>query len=530
MSRVRWTRAAAWCLAGGLAGRHAVGLWHLHRTLRYLRVGSALAGVGSTAPVDGAGPLPERRVPCLHVVLPVLAEQGHVEAALEWFASLLDRSPVATITIVTTAREERERDALVRVLVNGWPSSAGHQLVQFGEDQVRALRQVRVSAGGQRAAVAAVRTALASVPLTAQVVDECLAGSRYRDLPIRRVHYGGNGRKAAQVNFAVSTLDAELSDYVVVYDVDSRPTREQIEDTVRFMAARAHLDAEPVSVVQQPARFVTAGVSTRWWERELCHGAALLQTLWTLRREVPAVRRSTTAIRRGNGRAAVDAVRRALGITVGHGLLVRRDVYAAAGGLPEYTTLDDLPFGYRLTVMGVPVDVAPVLAAVPAPETVAELVATHRRWFGSYLEYPRCAAVARVDRCGTPVGRTVALVTGGYRGLTWLVTSPVTAAALVLVVAPKVRPALRLLAAGGLGVGVVAPAWVLAGFEGRPSTVRGVAADSGRLLLGYLVKSAGPVETLARAATAAALGARRDETFSPKTHRRTAPSRRGDVS
>jgi hypothetical protein len=112
---------------------------------------------------------------------------------------------------------------------------------------------------------------------------------------------------------------------------------------------------------------------------------------------------------------------------VGHGLLVRVDVYRQLGGLPEYTVLDDLPFGYQLTTAGVPVHVVPVMVA-PAPERLDDLIATHRRWLRSYLDYPACARAARRAGRGSRVDDAIALTVVGHRAATWLLATPTTAA------------------------------------------------------------------------------------------------------
>jgi hypothetical protein len=66
-------------------------------------------------------------------------------------------------------------------------------------------------------------------------------------------------------------------------------------------------------VIRQSARFTTTGAATRGWERALCRGSARVQTLWTLRRELPSLRRYHRATRCPTGRPALDAARRGVG-------------------------------------------------------------------------------------------------------------------------------------------------------------------------------------------------------------------------
>jgi hypothetical protein len=337
-------------------------------------------------------------------------------------------------------------------------------------------------------------------------------------LPIRRVHYPGDGRKAAQVNHAVAQLAGAASgDYVAVYDVDSRPTAELLQQTRSYLAARRQYADAAAAVVQQSARFTTANAAGTGWERAVCRGAARQQTLWTLRREIPSFRRYAAAVRRPTGHRALDAVRRGLAQTVGHGLLIRLDVFRQVGGLAEFTTLDDLPFGYRLTMAGIPVDVMPALTTASAPDRIAELLALKRRWYTNYLDYPRCAAKARRAGAGSLAEHAVALLTGGYRGATWALATPATAACLAAVASRRVRWPVRALAAAGLWLGCVTPVRMLADAEpGRRPGVAAQARDSGEVLAAYLLHSLGPLAALAGAATG-----RRWGRFAPKTNRRT---------
>src|SRR5260370_11302961 len=92
-------QAVAWCAAATVTARHAAGDWQLARTLAWLRRAGDEPAVG-------------QEVPRVHVIVPVLREQQHVSAALEWWRQILPHFPGMSLTIVSTAREERERDLL----------------------------------------------------------------------------------------------------------------------------------------------------------------------------------------------------------------------------------------------------------------------------------------------------------------------------------------------------------------------------------------------------------------------------------
>ncbi|MDG4834867.1 glycosyltransferase family 2 protein [Solwaraspora sp. WMMD1047] len=447
----------------------------------------------------------------------MLREQAHVASAVRWFTSLLEL-PGTTLTIVTTEREARERDLLVQRLLGRHAGAiSARQFPQLSPTSLRELNAARRRAPGGVLRRPEVESILGRVRLTCDVVAAQMAAPQYEGLRIRHVHYPGQGRKAAQVNYAVAQLDGAAGDYVAVYDVDSRPTVTLLRQTVEWIDRRSRAGGSPPAVVQQSARFWISEDPGAGWQRSICRGAARLQTLWTLRREIPSLRRYGWATRHRTGLAPLDALARGLAQTVGHGLLVRLDVYREVGGLPEFSVLDDLPFGYRLTVEGVPVDVLPFTTTAAAPDRITDLVATQARWFGSYLDYLACMRAARDGGHGGAADRIAALGVGIYRGAAWLMASPVTATCAVLV-AGRSPAVVRAVAGAGLWLGCVTPVRMLAAAEGRTPGIAEQTRDSAGLLAAYLLTSIGPVTALVRAATH---GLPTD--FAPKTHHRSAP-------
>lgn len=496
-----WRRPTAW-IVGAAVARYATGAWELRRTLALLN-----------RPQPAPAAEPPNAAPAIHLVVPVLREQACIPAAVRWFAQLLRFFPAMTLTFVTTAREDRERDLLAEEIAGSGPGPVNSaRFPQLGSEQVAALDAAKRQSPGPILTARQVRHVLEAFPTTMEVLDQELAGAAVQGLAIRRLHYNGDGRKAAQVNYAVGRLPDDSEAYVAVFDIDSRPELALWRRTVAFMLERRDLDGELPPVVQQSARFATRGISSRAWERAVCRGAARLQTLWTLRREIPSFHRYTASVRRSGGRPA-----HGLAQTVGHGLLVRLDVFRHVGGLPTFTLLDDLPFGYRLTVEKVPVHVVPQTAVADAPEHLSELVAQGRRWFHNYLDYPRCAAAARAAGHGSLTSRNLALAIGLYRGSTWLLRSPALALCLVTVAAKRTPWPTRVLAGAGVWLAVVTPVRALAAADVRPPSAKARGQECLELIAAHLVSSVGPVLALVRDL---GRGARR-EGLSPKSERHT---------
>jgi len=506
MSRL-W-RSPLWWAVAATAARHAAGAWQLRRTLAYLDSRPA------DPPADPDGALGSVT---LHMVVPVLWEQQHVGPALRWFGDLLAQLPGSTLTVVSSSREDRERTVLLDQLTADPARPVTAARFPHLDDTILKQLQAAQQAGVlTRPAAAAV---LERMPGTGEVVAALLAGGAFDSTRIRHVRYDGPGRKAAQVNAAVARLTgAGDRDFIAVYDVDSRPDPALLQRTAGFIAHRAAVDGELPCVVQQSARFVTAGTAGRGWQRAVCRGGARLQTLWTLRREIPSFRRYAHVTRQD--RPMLGVLRRGLAQTVGHGLLIRRDILLRTGGLPEFTTLDDLPFGFRLTVDNIPVDVVPALATAAAPEHPRDLVGQQRRWFANYLDYPACAAAARAERAGTPAGRAGALSVAAYRGAAWAFVSAATVACTVAVVTPRTPARVRAVAAAALWLGCVTPTRMLAAHDRRtgggqvPAGLLRQAAACGEVYAAYLLRSAGPLAALSTAVH------RRPVALSPKTHHR----------
>ena len=511
MSR-RW-RNPLWWVVAATAARHAAGVWQLRRTLAYL-------DTRLVEPVV-APARPSRDPVNLHMIIPVLWEQQHVDSALHWFADLLAQLPGSTLTVVSSSREDRERSVLLEQLTAdpARPVTAS-RFPHLDDTILKQLQQAQQAGVLTRPAATAV---LQQMPSTGEVVAAVLGGGGLDTTRIRHVHYDGLGRKAAQVNAAVAQLTgAGDRDFVAVYDVDSRPDLVLLQRTITFITHRAAVDGQLPCVVQQSARFVTAGTADRGWQRAVCRGGARLQTLWTLSREIPSFRRYAQVTRQD--RPVLGVLRRGLAQTVGHGLLIRRDILRRTGGLPEFTTLDDLPFGFRLTVDDIPVDVVPALATAAAPEHPRDLIGQQRRWFANYLDYPACAAAARTVQAGTPAGRAGALTVATYRGAAWALASAATVACTAAVVMPRTPTSVRAVAAAALWLGCVTPTRMLTAYDRRtggarqaPAGLLAQAAACGEVYAAYVLRSVGPLAALATAVR------RRPAVLAPKTHRRAAP-------
>jgi len=224
--------------------------------------------------------------------------------------------------------------------------------------------------------------------------------------------------------------------WLAVYNADSSPDLQTLAKVAGLLTARP--DAQ---IIQQSAMFthsLGAGI--------FADGAALLQSRWTLAREVPRLRRQS-AQARAAGRMHWWP---RLAHCVGHGLFVRGDVFTRLGGLPTATMNEDLAFGYLACAAGVPIDPLPTLESADSPRTAAGVIRQARQWFWSYPEYLRAGGLAAGAGLGSRWSRAALTAQGLARGALWLVQSPAVAATVALPFVSRRRGAATAAAAGAL--------------------------------------------------------------------------------
>lgn len=365
MTAARDTRRVAWAAATAVAVRGVTGSLNVASSLRWLHHHAA---AGSDT---GEGQRPH-----FVLVFPVLREQRLLAATVDHAAAMTAEWGDASLAVVTTEREHHERsharahrENLVEALHTGWQQA--RLVAEFAgvlpDDQL--IELARQASGRSRAeCAAAVEKMMTAVPSTPQLATELVAAAALRDgVEARHYHHPHPGAGMVhQVNHAaeaeirrlVSEGVARQRIWIAVYNADSRPEPASLSTAAATIAERA-AQGSPARVMQQSALF-TANLARLGdgAAGAFLTGAALLQSRWTLAREVPRLRRQA--------RQARHAPRWArwwprLAHCVGHGLFVRADAFATWGGLPEATMNEDLAFGYLQCADGTPIEALPVL-------------------------------------------------------------------------------------------------------------------------------------------------------------------------
>ncbi|MFD9107047.1 glycosyltransferase [Streptomyces bottropensis] len=254
--------------------------------------------------------------PRLTAVIPALREQAVMPRSLAHFAALAVEWPQLRVLVVTAMREATE-------------TVSDHQTT---EDLCRDL----IRAHNERLG---------------------------RDV-FHLVSYPGEGRRASQLNYAVTMLDQFLppaGDYIAVFDADAVPD-------ARLRSHFAQAATGRPAMIQQP--MLPAFSAGRGRRSAVMAGqdlASFRRTLGIEYRRIKVARHCAP----GRRPQLLAALARPMVYGVGSGLIVRRDKIEDIGSFQE--PHDDLAVGHRLSMAGEPIAVLPSVNIVEPYQSVAAM-------------------------------------------------------------------------------------------------------------------------------------------------------------
>jgi len=484
---------AGWAGVSALALRGVSGSRHVFASLAWLTR-------SQPPPADGGGQH-------LVLIVPLLREQRLITSVTARMTRLAAWWGSASVVLVTTEREHADRQAawtrlpdLAAALSCGLPAS-GYVGVLPGDRLDALAAHAREPAARCLEAVRGEFEALESTP----VMAARLAARSDWPVPVRHYHFPDpRGTMADQVNHAAAGELGRLTRagidsarvWLAVYNADSEPSPATLPSLAGL------LDADPgTQIVQQPAVF-TRGLGAG----PAADGLALLQSRWTLAREIPRLRHQAVHARAAS---ALGRLMPPLAHCVGHGLFVRADTFARLGGLPTATMNEDLAFGFLACAAGVPIDPLPVLELAGSPVTVTGVIRQARQWFWSYPQYPAAARLAADAGLGTRWVRMMLTARGLARGALWLGQSPAVALAMALPVTARRKKTAAAAAAGALAAYYGVPFAALARYLRRTGTcARCGPRELAGGFLACLTSSVGPWWCLGQVTRARITGAR----------------------
>ncbi|MFJ6441218.1 hypothetical protein [Streptomyces sp. NPDC091649] len=354
----------------------AVLLWGALLTARAARTARALDRRRRAVRPPEDGPAP-------HVVLlvPALREQDLLEEVVRGALALDYPRHLLHIVVVTTEREERERDAALRRL----PALA----TALAEDGARAAARLSGLVPSARAAAvaarvraaadpaAALRSEVGAVPTTREIARYLLPllAAEHPGASLHHLHHTAEGAKSSQLVHAVEQLPDLLPPdavpamtYVGLYDADSQPDSTTLWHVAQ--AARAPSGHPPELIQQLPLQLRRPHAARPGRQDVLLRAHALAD----LRRRagVEAHRIRACARIAGSGLpSGLAAVAEPVVYGVGAGLFVRHDTLVAIGMYEE--PVDDLLIGYKLSSARAGMVVLPVFNLVDRYPSVRSL-------------------------------------------------------------------------------------------------------------------------------------------------------------
>ncbi|MEH1129602.1 hypothetical protein [Micromonospora sp. CPCC 206061] len=281
MTARRIAAAVGWAGAAAVAVRGAGGSYRLLQSLRWLSQARNGHAAGQT-----------RRRHVL-IVVPLLREQRLIQPTTAYLTAMAERWGPASVVLATTEREHVEREvvaqrlpelaaALRRRRTGCWLTA------RFGgalpSDEL--IRLAGVSGDHATDYPTVVRAAFDATPSTPDLAAKLAATSdrvfhHHATDPAATMVHQINGAVAAELERLGAQGVAPAEVWIAVYNADSRPHPHTL-DALTAVPADAR-------VIQQSALF-TVETSRSGLSGVLCDGAALLQSRWTLAREIPRLR------------------------------------------------------------------------------------------------------------------------------------------------------------------------------------------------------------------------------------------------
>ncbi|MEU5776661.1 hypothetical protein ABZ819_25615 [Streptomyces venezuelae] len=390
-------------------------------------------------------PEPGKEAPHVALLIPALREQDLLAEVVGATARLDYPPELLHIVVITTEREERERQERVaelpdlarRLLAAPDDATAGAQLSGIVPSSRARDAAARVRAAADPAQ--ALHDEVADAPTTRDVAAALLpdVAALHPKTALYHLHYDEPaGAKSSQLVYAVEQLgrllpaDADPSrTYVGVYDADSQPDR----TTLRHLAHatdRARRAGQPLpTLVQQLPLQLRRPHAARGGLTDLtlrAHAVADLRRRMGIEAHRLRTRVRLRALRLPDGlRTVLDPV--VYGI--GAGLFVRHDRLVAIGMYEE--PVDDLLIGYKLSAAGESAVVLPVHNLVDRYARVGSLAKAYSLVaLGSVVG---CLRLLR-DPALRAFGRrnTVTLVKEGLDTVWWFLGPPCVIAAVVV--------------------------------------------------------------------------------------------------
>ena len=180
------------------------------------------------------------------------------------------------------------------------------------------------------------------------------------------------GDRASQLNYAVKDNEDFRPDIIGVYDADSLPDSETLNEiSARWQKTKSTVFQQPVHFVDAANRMAHEGANP------ILTANALYQTTWTVIREYPVWYQHHRFCMEKNGGGFFPRN----DYLIGHGEFIPYSVYRSYR-FPEQEITDGIQLGYRLSMSGADICPLNTFCSDDVPQSFGQLTGQHKRWFG----------------------------------------------------------------------------------------------------------------------------------------------------
>lgn len=219
-----------------------------------------------------------------------------------------------------------------------------------------------------------------NIPGTREVVEKWISEQSFKEGNIKDIFFCEadelQGDRATQLNCAVVYFKEKYPlknlDYIGVYDADSLPSAETLQEVNRIFSQNENIVAcqQPVHFIKAANRMASEG------KNPILIANALYQTTWTVIRELPSwIQYAKT----GKDELFNENI-----YLIGHGEFLRLETYQKFK-FPEFEITDGIQLGYRLGMSNKKISPLKEFCNDDVPQEIGQLINQHKRWFGGCM-------------------------------------------------------------------------------------------------------------------------------------------------
>jgi len=389
---------------------------------------------------NGQYPLPD-----IYILVPVLREQAIIEEMIEYFSRIKYKKGKLKIVVITTEKEEYEKQLNRKKLNNFWKDARNNtnNLIDKYPGLLPRREIGKIISRVKKGTIdkKELFRAYDSFKTTSEIAYKTV--KNYKNIIV--IHYPKtDGIMAHQLNYAISEINKsskldKSKVYFGVYNADSKPNL----NTLKILGKQSiniwkRCGSFPPVFQQASAylhNFPEYGNRFSDW---ILKSSSLIQTRWGLGKEIPMLINQSEYWRDRSDQQSsfLSIILEPTAYTVGHGMYFRADIIKRLNLFPEDTPNEDLASGYYATLSRLPITPIHALENVDNPDSISVLIDQKASWFWGMIDYLTFARLSnqRVPEVSN-LRRYMIAIKGLFRdALAWQFSSLIPIVSLVSII------------------------------------------------------------------------------------------------